>query len=86
MINHFGTNVKEDGYITRENYAKINPRNSIIQGGEPHSEEWCIEHQKKCLENYDINMKRYSELDVNEFNSELNHFLSENPFLNKYII
>lgn len=44
-----------------------------------HIDEVCEELQKDVLYNFDLNMAFYEKLDRNEFNEEIEHFLSANP-------
>lgn len=44
-----------------------------------HIDEVCEELQKDALYNFDLNMAFYEKLDRNEFNEEIEHFLSANP-------
>ncbi|NRU52445.1 GIY-YIG nuclease family protein [Clostridium beijerinckii] len=91
MPNHFGLKVIEGKYgleITREKYAIINTKSSFqgtMVGCDYANEkeciytnEWCENHQKECLENYDLNMEYFSLLNNEEFNKELNGFLDKN--------
>lgn len=86
---HFGLDVKEGKYglkIARESYAIIDNRNTIQTSNQNmndftdssrkyYTEEWCLKHQKKCLENYDLNMKFFSELNHDDFNDKIEQFL-----------
>lgn len=83
MIEHFGVNVNEDEYITRENYAIINKRNSINRKDENnnvymYSDEFCKDYQEKILRNFDINIEKFNYLDADKFNSEIDNFLEQN--------
>lgn len=44
-----------------------------------HIDEVCEKLQKDALYNFDLNMAFYEKLDRNEFNKEIEHFLSVNP-------
>lgn len=88
---HFGLEVKEGKYglkLAREGYAIIDNRNTIQTRNQNvkdftdiskkyYTEEWCLEHQKKCLENYDFNMRIFSELNHNDFNEKIERFLKK---------
>jgi hypothetical protein len=88
--------------MTRENYARINNRNSfgyikninhkpkkkdaenfykIYKDNQArfYSDEWCSSQQSDALENYDLNIDFYSNLDTFEFNNAVNTFLKDNP-------
>ncbi len=43
-----------------------------------HTDEICEELQKDALYNFDLNMAFYEKLDRNEFNEEIEHFISTN--------
>lgn len=88
---HFGVNLRKSKYglkISRDKYAIINNKSSFIRD-EIYSDEFCKEHMEQCLINYDLNMKYFSKLDKNEFESSLNEFIKNEHFievfdLNKY--
>ena len=44
-----------------------------------YSDDWCTKHQKDVLENFDINMDRFAELDEIEFESHLTSVISKYP-------
>lgn len=44
-----------------------------------HTDEMCEKLQERALYNFDLNMAFYETLDRNEFNSEIENFLSEHP-------
>lgn len=103
---HFGVYLRESIYglkLTRENYAIINKKSSLIdydqsvffdrysderkaaflktyedKTGLTYSDEFCEEHKKKALYNYDLNMKFYEALDHDEFNRNIENFLRKN--------
>lgn len=92
-ITHFGLDLIKRKYefnLIREQYAIINNRNSFFphkvvckssytdEAGRFYTDEWCINHQKDCLKNYDLSMKYFSLLDKNEFDEEIKHFLLKN--------
>lgn len=93
MIEHFGVRVRQLKYglhLTRDKYAIINTKpslpifksmkdNYVIKDNMyVYSDEWCYEYQKKCLYNFDLNMKFFSLLDPDEFNKEIDIFLLNN--------
>ena len=91
MYNHFGVVIRHSKFglnISKESYAIINNKSSFKKG-KIYSDEWCEEHLKQCLTNYDLNIKFFSTLDRKEFDRELNKFVKKNHFkevfdLNKY--
>lgn len=94
---HLGVNVYGSKYklkLIREEYATINKRNSLpkFEGmknayedkdGKTYTDEWCLNHQKNCLENYDLHMEFFSLLNHDEFNKEVNGFLEHYPMFNQ---
>jgi len=43
-----------------------------------YTDEWCQWHLKNCLENYDLSMKYFAQLDREEFAGCINTFLRKN--------
>lgn len=89
MPHHFGLIVREGKKglkLTRDKYATINNKSSFSgklispnyadEEGNLYTDEWCANHKKQCLENYDLNMLYYKALDKVEFNNELAAFLN----------
>ena len=77
-INHFGSNVriKEDGIkLTGDNYVHINNRSSFGDG-KTYSDKECNLFKERALINYDLNMNYFKTLNTEEFNNELDAFLS----------
>lgn len=54
--------------------------NDMFLDDEHYTDEWVENHYKNCMKNFDINMKYFESLDVNEFNSVLDLFVRENDF------
>ena len=87
MIEHFGVKVRDNNFLNREDYAKINKKSSfniIMLNVEYedlehriYSDGWCAEYQQKCLRNFDINIEKFSKLDLSKFQSEIHSFLSK---------
>ncbi len=92
IITHFGLNLMQSKYglkLTRDKYAIINNKSSFKdclllpakyytdETGKFYTDEWCIKHQKDCLDNFDLSMKYFSLLNKNEFDSEINKFLKK---------
>lgn len=91
---HLGLKVSGSKYrlkLIREEYAIINKKSSLqnlggVKGkhedkdGKIYTDKWCIKHQKKCLENYDLHMQYFSLLNHDEFDKEINSFLHRYPF------
>lgn len=48
-----------------------------------YNDEFCLEHQKNCLLNFDLNMKYFKSLKAEEFNDELKKILKEFNCLKK---
>lgn len=91
MACHFGVKVIKWKYglkLTRENYAIVNKKSSfsslmkscdyVNKQDRIYSDEWCKEHLKNCLENYDLSMEYFSLLNHDVFNKELDKFLKTN--------
>lgn len=87
MINHLGCRVRESSKLTREKYAIISTKPSLPmfknmedaytnESGNEYDFEWCKNYQKKCLENFDLNMELFKSLQSDEFNSEIDEFLN----------
>lgn len=51
--------------------------------GQFYSDEWCVEHQKQCLENFDLHMKLFESLNRDVFEDEVNSFLVKYPIFNE---
>lgn len=82
--------------MTRENYATINNRSSfkrpqgLYKGSNKdlftdetmkyYSEAFCQEHYKRCMENYDLNIKFFQQLDHNKFNTEIESFRKKHKY------
>lgn len=76
---HFGINLRESKYglsVSRELYAKIDNRSSLISG-QIYSDEWCQKHFENCMINFDLNMKYFMSLDRHEFNNALDKFIKK---------
>jgi GIY-YIG catalytic domain len=91
MAYHFGLKVLEGKRglrLKREKYAIVNNKNSlgvrfsrdiyVDEEGKIYKEQWCKEHLKECLENFDLNMEYFSLLNHNEFCTEIEDFLKWN--------
>ncbi len=91
MQNHFGVKVLEGKYglkLTRENYAIVNNKSSfstlmnscnyINEENRIYSDDWCNEHLKNCLENFDLNIEYLSLLNHDEFDLEIDNFIENN--------
>lgn len=89
-MNHFGLKVLEGQYglkLTRENYAVISNKSSLPRFSADiytdaesviYSDAWCSKQLEDSLKNYDLNMKYFSLLDRNDFNTEIESFLNRN--------
>ena len=93
-MKHFGVIVREGKYglkLSRDKYALINNKNSLCkfeslnsvgayldEDGKFYTEEWCKQHQKDCLENFDLNMRFFHSLNHDDFENALQNFLSNN--------
>lgn len=87
---HFGLKVLDGKFglkLTRDKYAIINKKNSLCKfnsikyeddEGKFYTDEWCEEHRKDCLQNYDLHMEYFSLLDHTKFNKEIESFLKKN--------
>lgn len=96
-VEHLGLKVFGSKYklkLIREEYAIISKKSSLLtiggtknihedKDGKIYTDDWCIKHQKKCLENYDLHMQFFSLLDHDEFNKEVNSFLNRYPMFNQ---
>lgn len=78
MLEHFGVAVKEDNFLNRDHYAIYTEKDL-----EKYSLAECEEHRQRCLENFDINMKHFQELDYSEFCQEIDSFLTCYPSFEK---
>jgi hypothetical protein len=91
MAYHFGLKVLEGKRglkLKREKYAVVNNKNSfgvrfsrdiyVDEEDKKYTEQWCEEHLKECLDNFDLNMKYFSLLNHNEFCTEIEDFLKRN--------
>lgn len=92
-MEHFGLKVyarKHGLYLDRDNYAIIDNKSSFntklkgLEGcykdeeGRYYTDEWCEKHRGDCLKNFDLNMKFYRSLSKQEFNGEINAFITKN--------
>ncbi|MCM3571499.1 GIY-YIG nuclease family protein [Neobacillus mesonae] len=73
--------------MTREKYAIVNDRNSLVkfsediytdEEGKFYTNEWCENQLRDSLENYDLNMEYFSLLNHGEFCEEIEGFLKRN--------
>ncbi|MCA1066182.1 GIY-YIG nuclease family protein (plasmid) [Rossellomorea sp. AcN35-11] len=92
---HFGVKVLGGNRglkLTRDKYAIVSKKSSLIKfsrdiydddEGKLYSDDWCSQHLKQCLENYDLNMEFFSSLSPESFNQEIDSFLSENTEFNE---
>lgn len=87
---------KESGLrLTRENYATISTKPSFPEmfrfldsKNETYKDEttfeykdsWCEKHYEQCMENFDLNMLLFSNLDPKEFNEKLNAYVKSEKF------
>lgn len=91
-MEHFGVKVRDGKYgleLNREQYAIIDKRNSFREKfpsmadcyedeeGKFYTDAWCQNHRQKCLKNFDLSMKFFSELDYDEFDDEITCFLEK---------
>lgn len=90
-MEHFGVKLINRGRefkLIKDDFALINTKPSIgfssylakqnayvDEHGTAYRKEWCEEYRKLCLQNYDLNMTFFSQLDKDEFNSVLKAFL-----------
>lgn len=78
---HFGITLGESKYgykLSRENFAIVNNKSSF-GNGKIYDDEWCKEKYNRCMQNYDINMKRLFSLNSQDFENEINKFLELHP-------
>lgn len=77
-LEHYASN----GMIDPDMKVKINGayvKYYADKSGLTYSDEWCIEHQKQCLLNYDLNMAFFETIDRIAFQNEVQRFLKEFP-------
>lgn len=93
MTKHFGVKVFKGKYglkLERDQYALINKRSSIPMSesmpeiyddseGKFYTDEFCEKRRADYLINFDLNMTFYSNLDREEFNTEIENFKKNNP-------
>lgn len=82
MTTHFCVNLKKEINelkLTKDNYVSVNDKSSINKGV-VYSEEWCMAHQKKCLDNFKLNMSYFASLDKNKFDSTVDTFVDDFKF------
>jgi len=88
-MKHFGVNLRAEPFeMSRDAYAIIDNRCSLSfcpsnakrlgDGSVVYPDEWCREHKKRCLINYDINMKYFQSLNHDAFEKALQRFLKTN--------
>ena len=62
-------------------YYKDNPiKRSYIYEDEQctiYADDWCVKHQKDCLENFDLNMEFFSKLNKEKFEKTLSRLLKK---------
>lgn len=78
---HFGITLGESKYgykLNRENFVIINNKSSF-GNGKIYDDEWCKEKYNRCMQNYDINMKRLFSLNSQDFENEISKFLELHP-------
>jgi len=75
-------NKRNSRFVPREADPELWERESTIFEDPGHlfyTDQWCEKHQRKALENFDINMDKFSALDPEEFEKHLNQVLSAYP-------
>jgi len=91
-IEHFGVKVyktKKSFKLVREEFAVIdtNPSLPVFQSfldddayedahGKKYKKEWCQRYRELCLKNFDLNMKYFASLKKEDFDKEIDRFLS----------
>lgn len=92
-MEHFGTKLIKRKYsfkLNREEFALINTKpslpmfESLIKKeaytdalGSQYREDWCEEYRKLCLQNYDLNIKFFENLDYTDFDYNITKFLKK---------
>ena len=94
-MKHFGITVLEGKYglsLSKDRYAIPNCKNTYgkhrcvsddiytDKSQQFYTDKWCEQHRKKCLHNFDLNMRYYASLHQEAFEEELHHFIHNNPF------
>ena len=75
-------NKRTSRFFSREENPELWDEQSAIFDDPGHlfyTDEWCANHQRKALENFDINMDKYASLDASEFEKQLNAVLTTHP-------
>ena len=70
---HFGERMRAGEYgfrLTRDNYAISDTASSIVPG-ETLSDEWCLDHRRDALENFDLNMEFFRQIPPASFEAAL---------------
>ena len=70
---HFGERMRAGEYgfrLTRDNYAISDTASSIVPG-ETLSDEWCRDHRRDALENFDLNMEFFRQIPPASFEAAL---------------
>ena len=92
QIEYFGVKLlkrKKSFKLVREEFALIDTKPSFLfvdtfaednayedETGQRYRKEWCLRYRELCLKNYDLNMKYFASLQKEEFNKEINKYLS----------
>ncbi len=92
QIEYFGVKLlkrKKSFKLVREEFALIDTKPSFPfvhrfaednayedEQGRKYRKEWCQKYRELCLKNYDLNMKYFASLNKEEFDKEVNEFLS----------
>ena len=89
-MEHFGIKLKKRKYsfvLKRDEFALVNTKPSFTSLFLPqknaytddshtkYREEWCQEYRKLCLQNFDLNMRYFSQLNREDFNTAVTTFL-----------
>lgn len=84
-MEHFGIALRESKYgykLNHENFAIVNNKSSF--GNEKiYDDDYCKEKYNRCMQNYDINMKRLLSLNKQDFKNEINKFLELHPLFER---
>lgn len=91
MMEHFGIRLQKRKYsfnLVREEFALPDTKPSVRiyrkpadrsiyvdDEGTAYREDWCEKYRKKCLENFDLNMKYFECLNHDDFNKQIREFL-----------
>ncbi|CAM2807160.1 hypothetical protein [Erysipelothrix tonsillarum] len=74
--------MKNEGWFDPNQEVVVNGKKVKIyedEKGQFYTDEWCIEHQKECLQNFDLHINFFASLSKEKFKKETDSFINKFP-------